>query len=197
MRKRKIDYIKLKKMLLSGKTSKACAENFGVSQAAISKAKKEMGVAVNKNVALESAPKVVEKNLDAVDQLQKINSDANEILDLLMRWNRGDDEAIRVLESQVKRVKFKNKGDGEDVEIPITEIKFKDPRELALKAMGEIRNQLKLQLDIFQTLYDIKAVKAFQEEVLAVIGEASPDVRDKIINNLREKNAVRQSLTIN
>ena len=33
--------------------------------------------------------------------LGKINSYANELLDLLMRWKRGDDEALQILESQV------------------------------------------------------------------------------------------------
>ena len=188
MRERKVNFVKLKRMLLSGKIGKQCAEYFGVSEAAISKAKKAINVAVVKNVALESAPKVVEKNLNAVDQLQKINADANEILDLLMRWNRGDEVALQILESQVKYVKVNGQ------EEPVKEYKMKDPRELALKAMAEIRNQLKLQLDIFQTLYDLQAVKEFQQEVLKDIGEASPDVRDKIINNLKQKRAIRQSI---
>ena len=58
-----------------------------------------------KNVALESAHKVVEKNLNTLDQLQKINTYANELLDLLMRWNKGDAEALQILESQVRKVK--------------------------------------------------------------------------------------------
>ena len=120
-----------------------------------------------KNVALETAHKVVEKNLNAVDQLQKINTYANELLDLLMRWNRGDEEALQILESQVKKVRVR--GSEEEV----TEYKFKDPRELALKAMAEIRGQLNLQLDIFKTLYDVQAIADFQREVLDAIGEVS------------------------
>jgi len=136
-------------------------------------------------VALENAHRVVDKKLNAIEQLQKINTDANELLDLCMRWQRGDDEAIQVLESQMKKVRV-----GKD-EKTIEEFKFKDPRELALKAMGEIRNQLRLQLEIFQTLYDLKAVQEFQQEVLTAIGEASPDVREQIIRNLGKKRAIR------
>ena len=54
---------------------------------------------------------------------------------------------------------------GKDEE-EVVEYKLKDPRELALKAMAEIRGQLKLQLEIFQALYDMKAVQEFQQEVL-------------------------------
>ena len=190
MPKPKIDRVILNKMLRAGKTQKEAAEFFGVSEVAIWKARKGLSVAVVKNVALESAHKVVERHLDTLSQLQKINSDANELLDLLMRWNRGDQEALQILESQVRRVKVK--GSEEEV----TEYKFKDPRELALKAMQEIRGQLALQLDIFKTLYDVQAMAEFQKEVLSAIAEVSPDVRDRIIQKLKESRALRQSVSI-
>jgi predicted transcriptional regulator len=187
MASNKIDIIKLNRLLNSGKSVKECAKYFGVTPSAISQAKKGLSVAVVKNVALENAHRVVDKNLNAVEQLQKINGYANDLLDLLMRWNNGDDEALQVLESQVETKKVRV-GDQEEF---VREFKFKDPRELALKAMAEIRGQLKLQLEIFQTLYDLKAVEEFQNEVLTAIGEESPDVRERIIQRLRERRAVR------
>ena len=98
----RIDRVKLNQMLKAGKSQKAIAQVFGVTESAISKAKKELNITVIKNVALENAHRVVDKNLDAIDQLQKINQNANEILDLLMRWGRGDDAALQILESQKK-----------------------------------------------------------------------------------------------
>ena len=191
MPKPKIDKIKLNQLLKSGKSQKEVAQLFGVTAGAISKAKKELNLCVVKNVALENAGRVVDKNLNAVDQLQKINDYANELLDLLMRWNRGDKAALQILESQVRYVKVNN-GEKE----PVKEFKFKDPRELALKAMAEIRGQLKLQLEIFQTLYDMKAIEEFQTEVLTAIGEASPDVRNRIISKLNQKRAIRRTISI-
>jgi hypothetical protein len=72
----------------------------------------------------------------------------------------------------------------------IKKYKFKDPRELALKAMLEIRGQLNLQLDIYRTLYDLKAMKDFQEEVLQAIGEVAPDVRERIISGFQKRRAI-------
>ena len=190
MSKPKIDRVKLNQMLRAGKSPKEVANHFGVSQAAICKARKGLNVAVVKNVVLESAHKVVAEHLDTIGQLQKINQNANELLDLLMRWNRGDSEALQILESQVRKVKVK--GSEEEV----AEYKFKDPRELALKAMQEIRGQLNLQLDIFKTLYDVQAVAEFQKEVLSAIGEVSPDVRDRIIKRLKEGKALRRSVEL-
>ncbi len=181
MPKQKIDRVKLSQALKAGKSQREIAQVFGVSEGAISKAKKELNLSVVKNVALENAHRIVDKNLDTVDQLQKINENANEILDLLMRYQRGDTEALQSLENQKSP----------------TLCNLKDPREMAFKAMAEIRNQLKLQLEIFQTLYDMQAVQEFQQEVLAIIGEVEPDARDRIIRNLQEKRAMRTTVSLN
>ena len=193
MPKPKIDRVKLSRMLTSGKPQKEIAQVFGVTEGAISKAKKELNISVVKNVALESAHKVVDQHLDTLGQLNHINSCAIELLDLLMAWQRGDDEALRILESQVREVKV---GRGEDAET-VKQYRFRDPRELALKAMGEIRQQLALQLDIFKVLTDTQTVKEFQLEVLSAIGEVAPDMRVKIVEKLKERRALRRSVSIN
>jgi hypothetical protein len=109
-----------------------------------------------------------------------------------MAWNRGDDTALQILESQVRKVKRGTRKEPEEVE----EYRFKDPRELALRAMAEIRGQLSLQLDMFKTLYDVEAIAEFQREVLEAIGEVSPDVRNRIVQRLKEGGALRPSATI-
>ena len=177
MPKPKINVVVLNQLLRSGKSQKDIAKYFNVTEGAISLAKKRLNITVVKSIVLENAHRVVNKNLDTVDQLKKINDNANEILDLLMRWNRGDVKAFQILESQVATKKNRI-----------------DPRELAIKAMAEIRGQLKLQLEIFQTLYDMQAVEQFQQEVLTVIGEVDPDVRRRIIDQLAKKRAIRSAI---
>jgi hypothetical protein len=141
-----------------------------VSKGTVSSRLKALNVAIAKNVTLHHAGEIVEKKLDAIGQLQKINDNANELLDLLMRWNRGDEQALQILETQVRKVKVRGS------EEEITEYRFKDPRDLALKAMAEIRGQLNLQLEIFRASYDMTAVAEFQKEVLEAIGNASPEL---------------------
>ena len=190
MPKPKIDRVQLDQMLRSGKSQKEVAQLFQVSEGAISKAKKELNLAVVRNVSLESAHKIVGRSLDSIEQLQKINSHANWLLDVLMKWNKGDSEALQVLESQVgsKKVRIGN------TEEFVREFKFKDPRELALHAMQEIRGQLKLQLEIFQTLYDMNEILSFQREVLEVIGDVSREARDEIVRRLKERRALRSAV---
>ena len=184
---------KLQELVRNGLTQAEIARKLGVSTASVCQRLRRLKVVVAKDLTLRSAPAVIRKELDTVGQLQKINRDANELLNLLMRWNRGEDDALQILETQVRKVRI---GRGEDAQ-EVTEYKLKDPRELALKAMAEIRGQLKLQLEIFQALYDMQAVAQFQQEVLAVIGECSPDARETIIRRLAERSAIRSTIEWN
>lgn len=154
----KIDKVKLSQLLRSGKSGKDCAKFFGVTEGAVSQARKELNISVVKTVALESAHQVVEKNLNAVDQLLNINRKANTLLEVA--------------------------------------IQAKD-HDTTLKAMREIRGQLELQLEIFKTLYDLEAVAEFQREVLTAIDEVDRDVRDRIVQRLKENKALRGSVCIN
>jgi AcrR family transcriptional regulator len=188
---KKISNVELEQLVREGNGVSEIARKLGVSKGAVSKRLKALNVAITRNVTLHHAGEIVEKKLDAIKQLQKINDYANELLDLLMRWNRGDEAALQILESQVRKVKVR----GQEEEV--TEYKFKDPRELALKAMAEIRGQLNLQLEIFRALYDMAAVAEFQKEVLTAIGEIAPNVRDKIIHNLQKARVIRSTLEFN
>ena len=191
MPRARFDRVALNQMIRDGKSQKEIAQVFRVSEGAISKAKKELNIAVVKNVSLEAAHKVVADHLDAVAQLRRINQDAFEILDLVMAWNRGDEKALQVLEGQVRKIRVRG------TEEEVSEYRFKDPREIALKAMGEIRSQLALQLDILKTLSDVEEVRKFQEEVLQIISEVSPDARNRIIQKLKERGSLRSLTSIN
>ena len=191
MRPPKINDRKLIRLIDNEKKSQTeTAKALGVTRQAVSKRLQELRGKTTKVVVSKKIEQVVDRKIDAMEQLQKVNDYANEILDLLMAWNRGDETALQVLESQVTTKKVRV-GDEEEF---VREFKFKDPRELALKAMGEIRNQLKLQLEIFQTLFSLQAAKEFEDTVLEVIGEVNPDVRSEIIRRINKKRAIRSAV---
>jgi AcrR family transcriptional regulator len=188
MSETKLSNIELEQVVRDGFGVSEIARKVGVSKGTVSKRLKALNVAITKNATLRHAGEIVERKLDAIGQLQKINDNANELLDLLMRWNRGDEAALQILESQVRKVKVR----GQEEEV--AEYRFKDPRELALKAMAEIRGQLNLQLEIFKTLYDMAAVAEFQKEVLDAIASVSQETRDKIVHRLQEKRIIQSTL---
>ena len=100
----KIDKIKLSQLLRSGKTQRECAKVFGVTEGAISQARKELNIAVIKSVALESAHHVVEKNLNAIDQLRNINRKANTLLEAAIQAKDHDTtlKAMREIRGQLE-----------------------------------------------------------------------------------------------
>jgi hypothetical protein len=100
----KIDKLKLSQLLRSGKSGKYCAKFFGVTEGAISQARKELNIAVVKSVALETAHQVVEKNLNAVDQLLNINRKANTLLELAIQTEDHDTtlKAMREIRGQLE-----------------------------------------------------------------------------------------------
>ena len=179
---------RMKELLDGGVKPADIAREMGVSRPAVSRMLKKMGRAMAVTTTAV-APRIVKKQLNALEQLQKINDYANELLDLVMRWNRGEEVALQILESQVKLVKV---GQGNGVEW-IKEYKFKDPREIALKAMLEIRGQLGLQLEIFKTLYGAEGQQEFQAEVLRIIGEFDPDARIRLLRRLDYLRQLRKS----
>lgn len=177
-------------MVREGNGVSQIARKLKVTKGAVSKALKKMNVAVSKDIALRSAPDVVIQKVNALEQLGKINTYANELLDLLMKWNRGDDEALQILESQV----FKKKVRVGDKEESVKEFKFTDPRQLALRAMSEIRGQLHLQMDLFKTLYNAEEVANFQKIVMEEIGYAAPEIRDRILQRLTDRRLSKSTL---
>jgi GMP synthase PP-ATPase subunit len=178
MSNRKFADIQLEQLVREGNGVSQIGRILGVSKGTVSKRLKQLNVGINKNITLHHAGEIVKKEINAAGQLQKINDHANELLDLLMVCVNGDEKAKEEATAKLGPV-----GPGS-----------KDPKELALKCMQEIRSQLKLQLEIFQTLYDMQAVADFQREVLQAIGDADLETRDRIIRNLQEKSAIRSTL---
>jgi hypothetical protein len=68
--------------------------------------------------------------------------------------------------------------------------------DVILKLAGEVRQQLGLQLTISRTLVDLRVVKEFQETVLEIIREVSPEAARRIVARLKERRALRPSVDL-
>ncbi len=198
--------IELKQLVRKGLSLRDMARHLGVSKSTVCVRLKALNIVVSRDVAIRSARKIVDREINAIDQLQKINRDANELLDCCMHRHRsnGAGNGFRVTGYGSKTNLRSGAGQSDCPVWPSctrseqseTGYKFRDPRELALKVMAEIRGQLKLQVEIFQALFDMKAVEEFQAEVLEIIENVSPEARDAIVRRLAEKNALRSSLDL-
>lgn len=185
----KINNTRLLRWIDEGRSQASIARAFKVSPQAISQRLQELRGHTTRAIISKKAGDVIDQKLDAMAQLTKINNYANELLDLCMRWQRGDDVALQILERQMRKIRI-----GKTEEF-IGKVKFKDPRDIALRAMNEIRGQLRLQLEIFQTLFSVQAAEEFQKSILEAIGEVDPTVRNRIINKINAKREIRSAVT--
>jgi predicted transcriptional regulator len=168
MPKPKINLKLLDQMLRAGESQRKIAQVFGVSESAVSKAKKQLQSNIVRTVGLEKANEVVESHLDMMGQLRKINAAINDELD------RAKDSVIAA--------------EGRD-KLAL--------QEIIIKLSAEVRRQLEAQLKIIEIWHDMKVFSEFQAEVLAVLDEMTPGVRDEIIKRLKQRRTLRGIVTIN
>ncbi len=165
MANRKFSDNRLLRLFRAGSSVKEIAEKLGVGAPAVSKRLKALNISITRDVTLRGAPKLVDNEFNAMNQLRKVNAMINKELDHI--------------EQEI---------DG------AAGIERKDLQDQRLKHVAEVRKQISLVLQIAQVLYNVDEVKAFQEEVLTAIGEAAPQVRSAILQNLQRRKAIRSVL---
>ena len=69
-----------------------------------------------------------------------------------------------------------------------------DDAHLSVKLMAEIRNQLRLMMDVYEMLYSLEGAAQFQQTILEVLEECEPELRKKAVAKLNEKSSLRAAL---
>ena len=193
MSKGKIDKVRLGRLLREGKSQRKCAEIFGVTESAVSRARKDLGIAVAKVTCLEEGARVAQESLDVASQLFRINERALSLLDevsgeenIVKRLAEGIEEAFHSGEDLAQRREVIRK---------VVQRVSKD-RFFALKEMQEIRGQLRFQIEILQSLYNIREIATFQGEIINLLGDGDPGMRKEFMRRLQEKCALRRAVTL-
>ena len=65
---------------------------------------------------------------------------------------------------------------------------------LSVKLMAEIRNQLRLMMDVYEMLYSLEGAAQFQQSVLEVLEDCDPQLRKDVVAKLNEKSSLRAAL---
>lgn len=191
---------RLQELVRKGLPQAEIARKLGVSTASVCQRLKRLDIVVAKDMALTSAHLVVRRELNSVDQLQRINNSVHKVLEEAEAAQLLNARQLREVVSRIEECLPEDEDARHDAKSAL-ETLYKlaldaCPKELVLKAAKEIRGQLKLQLEIFQCLYDIESVRRFQEEVLTLLDECSPDARATIIRRLAERSAIRSTLEL-
>ena len=168
----KINLTLLYQMLRQGKSQAEIAKYFGVAKSSVSLAKKRLKERTGAEVdfpkpvvspgSVEAIKPIVTEHLNLIAQLRHINDSANGILEYLNQLKRGEG----ISEAEHRKL------------------------TTAIKAGGEIRIQLGLQMEIFEKLHGAQAAMRFNQIVLTIIEEQVPEVRNQIINALMRERSV-------
>jgi hypothetical protein len=167
MADKKINDVKLLQFIRDGNSPAEAARKLGVGRAAVCKRLKLLKVGTTKDIALRSAPRLINTQIDALGQLVRINDGISSELDAIER-------ELLTAESEAKG----------------------GLRGQKLKHTAEIRKQLGLFIDLLERVYSVRATEEFQREVVTILGEVSPEVRAEIIRRLTERRAIRSTLAM-
>lgn len=168
-------------LLQEGKSPKEIAHELGVNVNTVHNWIKRRRKSSTELIVSSAAKPLVRQKIRAMDQLGNINDKVNLLLNKAMA-------GLEAIEDE----------EFEDPLVALEAVRMMGvARDVALKSMAEIRGQIKLQLEIFQALYDVRAAEEFQKEVMNAIGEVDAATRDRIFSRLRQRRAVRQTLQPN
>jgi hypothetical protein len=162
MRHRKVDLIHLRRMHEEGKPGNEMARFFKVSEGTISKNLKALGLAQNQDIVLRSATKINDKKLSAMTRLERIAKVV--------------EDELTYIRKTIKNTKGEERREWQEVQ---------------LKHTAEIRKQVNLLLEIAQALYNIEEVEAFKKIVLEEIGNESEELRERILQRIRQRRSDR------
>lgn len=171
----------LQALIQEGKSQKEAAQILGVSEGAVSKRLKRLHIAVNRQVALFSAPAVLQRQLSVAEQLDALGRQARELLELVHLVLHGD---------------VYNDPKASDARRKLTRLagKQNDLLTFLVKLQGELRKQLEFYFGMQKEIYSLKQVEDFQRVVLDEIQQCAPEVGQRIVARLTEIQATRSSL---
>ena len=158
----RINLIELDKLTRQGVSGKDLAKHFNVSPAAVCKAKKKLKTNVIRASAIDKAAQVLDTHLDMMAQLRAINQTINTELD----------RATTAIEAASPKGK--------------TAI-----QQVIIRLSAEVRKQLSLYLSIAETWHDHKIVAEFQQELIDILKEVSPEVKDEFVKRIKRRQAIR------
>lgn len=177
---RKFEDEELMDLLRQGKTQSECARILGVGEAAISKRKKRIDMAVSRDIGLFSARRIVANHISINDINEGIKRQAAQVLELINTVMNGEHLGMEYWSAKQKLARLIPSKGGIG--------------NLMTAQQSELRKVAEFELNIQEKLYNVKKVEEFQRVVLETIEELDEDAAFKIKTRLVELNAVRDVL---
>ena len=192
---KKIDENTMMQMFRDGKNTSEIAKHFGCTWMAVSNMKKRVEGRLLR-VPDVSGSELSRQNINTVAQLKLMNE---HVLTELKRSQRLIDREDKFvieydkLEKQVKKDPTNTELTKRLIEkwklISVPDILKIQTNIIAIS--GEVRKQIELQVKIFETIYNVTMVSEFQEEIIELLRQVDPVLKDNIIKKLKERRSIR------
>ena len=167
MQKSRIDNDELFRLVKQRKTVSEIAAFFGVQPPAVCKRLKKLNIAIARDIALRSAPEIVNRVLLEEEGLSRIH-----------------DLVLRKLDDLEQSINGANKTEKQALQ------------EQQLKYISEARKQLSLSRDFKISDAQLFMVARIQEELLAMLDEMEPGLRQRFMNRLAQRNQIHSALSL-
>lgn len=192
MGRTKITLLELGDRLQQGKTVKEIAAEFQVTPRAIQKKMKVLELAISKTATLHQAKVILAQQIDAQEQLNKINRSANRLLDRLEARLEQDQEALyarlEIMVLEFKPLLGPHGGEAEAFLEALRAAALPDQSpavtDQIFKALAEIRKQLELLARVAADWLEAKRLAQVHQAMVEEIAVESPECRQRIIRRL-------------
>ena len=183
----------LVKLAAQGKTLAQIAQKDGTTKANVGQKLRRIRQNTVRHIARDEnrGKAIVQHNIDAASQLGRINFEVNKLLDQATSEEREIKRLVEVAAVELKK-------DYEELDPKVAHqllqkivTEFHADQDTIFKASAEIREQIKLQLDIFKVWYSHQAIQEFQRVVLDAVRSVDPELGDRIITELRSRRVIR------
>lgn len=160
----KISDLQIRKCLAKGMGVVEIAKEFGMAKSSISERVKGFKSEIDTELVLGKADSLLGYKFDVMGQLLKISEAVNhEINFITLKIEKGHEKFRKGWQRQL------------------------------LAHCAEVRKQVSLVMEISSQLYKVEEVSQFQKTVLEEIGNAAPEVRERILKRLTERAALAKS----
>lgn len=194
MGRRKINVVELGELLEQGKSTAEMAEHFHCTPRAVQLAVNAFRQSVTDYALRHHAKEKARQDLDAREQLLKINASANRILDLLEeKLGQDRDVVVAGLALQLQDLAGYGNGQAEQVQAIIKAIEAAVMPAPAIidqlfKAQAEIRQQVGLLVKVAAELLEAQRVNEVHRIMLEEIKVESPECQSRIVRRLKGSN---------
>lgn len=192
---KKIDRLKMIRMISEKKTNVEMAKEFGVTASAVTQMRDSIIREQNKFSPDIHDSELSGKTIDALFQLRQMNT---LIIEELNRCKKFIDREEKDIDNYLA---LKQQADDNPNNLKLREKieKLVGPTAQGILRIqgnvisiaGEVRKQIELQLKIAETVYSVSMMAEFQEEVIDVLKEVDPKIRDEVVKRLKDKRKVR------